>query len=210
MMNKLILLLLLGHVQGVEAPADQSENRMVLTQRSTIIVTVNNVITNTCDGTAGLRSPEEKELFPGYNALRGESVTLGPYEAGTELIFYLNPSSYCSGYTYLSTNPFHAHVTPLDAPNSWRIDWEDLPDDYPPDNDFNDLILVVRAVGSAPDFKQDHPDDQGGWENDPYDNIQSTIGRSGCATTASADLLHYYGAADVNPRTLDDCFLRML
>ncbi len=195
-------------IQGQMSSPKQSDTKMILTQRSMVIVTINNVITNTCDGAAGLYSPEERELFSGYNDLRGQSVTLGPYEAGTELIFYLRPFSFCSGYTYLSTNILHAHVTPLEAPNSWRIDWEDLPDDYPPDNDFNDLILVVSSIGSVPDFKQDHPDAQGGWENNPYDNIPSTIGQVGCATTAAADLLHYYGAADVDPRTLDDCLSR--
>lgn len=201
-----VLLVLLGNAPQSGLQASELDNHIILSEGGLVMVTVNNVITNYCNGAAGLYSPQNIELFPDYNNKRGESVTIGPFEAGTELIFYISPWSHCSGYTYLSTNPAHARTTPLEVANSWRIDWEDLPDHWPPDNDFNDLILVVRLVGTGvPDFKQDDPS----WEDDPYDNIfeqlEATIGTAGCATTASADLLHYYGAYEVDPQTLDDC-----
>jgi hypothetical protein len=179
-------------------------NSIVLPYSAAVQITVNNAITNSCDGNFGLELPEQELIFANYNSRRGETYVLGPYAANTELVFYIQPLSFCSGYRYLSTNTAHARVTVI-AEGIWRIDWEDLPDHWPPDNDFDDLIVTVRLAGAYPDFKQDDPEAE--WWDDIYDHNtdqSDSIARWGCAMTAMANLLAYYGARDVDPGALNN------
>ena len=176
-------------------------SRIVLPYHAKVQVTVNNAITNYCDGNFGVYTPTEKQLWADYNRKRGETVIIGPFDADTELIFYIEPKGFCSGHRYLSTNASHARIYEI-AQGIWRIEWEDLPDDWPPDNDFDDLIVVIRLVGAYPDFKQD----DGDWKEDIYDHNrlpEDTIERWGCALTAIANLLAYYGARDMDPGSLN-------
>jgi hypothetical protein len=81
---------------------------------------------------------------------------VGSYPALTNLVFYIQPGVPC-GKTYYSTDSARAIITPLATPNSWRIGWEDGPGLHP-DNDFNDLIIIVRLKETAVrDFKQNDP-----------------------------------------------------
>jgi hypothetical protein len=186
---------------GVYNVSAQAENSIILPYSAKVQIIVNNAITNYCDGDFGLQSPETQTIFQNYNALRGETHVIGPFDANTELVFYIEPHSFCSGYRYLSTNTSHAHVHRI-ADGIWRIEWEDLPDNWPPDNDFDDLIVTIRLAGAYPDFKQN----VGDWADDIYDHNslpQDNIASLGCATTDVANLLAFYGARDVDPGTLN-------
>lgn len=174
-----------------------SDNRILMPFTGSVEITVNNAVTNSCDGNFGLYAPQQQELVQNYNNKRGETDVVGPFEAGTELIFYIEPLSFCGPYTYLSTNTSHARVFSI-AEGIWRIEWEDLPDNAPPDNDFDDLIITVRVTGAYPDFKQN----VGEWADDIYDHNTTTdylIAGYGCALTSVTNLLAYYGARDIDP-----------
>jgi len=179
----------------------QSDVKIIMPYSSSIEIMVNNTISNNCDGNFGISSPIQQEIFSNYNNLRGETRILGPFSANSELVFYIEPLSFCSGYKYLSTNSSHAKIYPL-SEGIWRIEWEDLPDNWPPDNDFDDLIVTIRLVGAYPDYKQN----VGDWKDDIYDHntsTEDTISRWGCAMTDIANLLTYYGARDTDPGILD-------
>jgi hypothetical protein len=176
-------------------------NQIVMPFAGSVEITVNNAVTNSCDGNFGIQAPIEQELFSNYNDKRGQSEVVGPFAAGTELIFYIQPLSFCAPYIYPSTNTSHARVHAI-AEGIWRIEWEDLPDNGPSDNDFDDLIITVRVAGAYPDFKQNIGD----WADDIYDhntNVADSIATWGCALTAVTNLLAYYGARDIDPGTFN-------
>lgn len=185
----------------VTATAQTTTQTIILPFSAQVEVTVNNAITNQCNGNFGIHLPNDETIFSGYNNLRGESKVIGEFAKDTELVFFITPSSFCSGYKYLSNNTSHAKVYNV-ASGIWRLEWEDLPDNWPPDNDFDDLIITVRLIGAYPDFKQN----RGIWASDIYannDNLQDNIAKYGCALTTLANLLVYYGARDTNPGSLN-------
>lgn len=201
----LSLFLLLKTGFASQEPPFQEErtrlNQMIMPFSAKVHITINNAVTNSCDGDFGISSPEDHQLVQNYNSQRGETVIVGPYNQGDELIFYIEPHSFCSGYRYESTNPDHARVHEITA-GIWRIEWEDLPDSWPPDNDFDDLIVTIRIAGAYPDYKQNEDD----WADDPYDHLigpYDNIGNWGCALTSAANLLAYYGAREIDPGELN-------
>lgn len=104
-------------------------------------VTVESTSTS-CEGDLGIASPTDQVLIGTYRSHVGESVEIGPFDAGTEIIFYISPQPFCSG-TFLSTDPTHARVSTVGT-NAWLIEWEDWVD-----SDFNDLVVLVER-GAAP------------------------------------------------------------
>lgn len=197
----LTAILLISTLLSAVATAEASVQNIIIPFSGPIEVTVNNAITNQCNGSFGIYSPNEEVVFSGYNNLRGESKIIGSFSKDTELIFFMSPASFCSGYKYLSTDITHAKVYNI-ATGIWRIEWEDLPDNWPPDNDFDDLIITVRLIGAYPDYKQN----RGDWASIIYANNQSAednIAKYGCAMTTLANLLAYYGARDTDPGVLN-------
>lgn len=120
----------------------QDDNRIILPADGQI--TVNFIGTGglgeptACEGDFGLHSPQQVLIYPEYLYNAGVSFTIPDYfPQGVELVFYITPRDFCSGGTYLSTDPNRAHVTHPDA-NTWIIGWEDWSD-----ADFNDLIVQI-------------------------------------------------------------------
>jgi hypothetical protein len=69
----------------------------------------------------------------------GETMQLGPYSAGTELVLRLQDGE----KTFLSTDPLHARIA--QSGGTWRIGW----DDALGDGDFEDLVVTL-AVPTLP------------------------------------------------------------
>lgn len=191
-----ISMIFLGGVPGFapRAQAAQSANEIVLSKPGKVLVTVQHLGAG-CTGRAGLNSPDSVELFSDYKQEGGQSRLISQtYPAGTSLEFFIHPGDWCdpgSGVRVLSSDTTRARVTSLASSDAWRIDFEDLPPDHPKyDGDFNDLILVVRVVSEAPDYKQNDPR----WADLPYDQIpDATIEELGAGLAAAGDVLAYHG-----------------
>ncbi len=85
---------------------------------------------------------ESPLLIDDYAAKQTQSVTIGPYEAGTKIVLAIKPGTFLCHGEYLSTDPLHAYVKHT-SDAKWSIDWEDS--DNPANLDFNDLYVTVRA-----------------------------------------------------------------
>ena len=110
---------------------------------------------SSCTGVFGLYSPTNVELFSDYQASIGETTNAGSFDAGTELIFYLNPTTpFCAGESFLSTDPQRCRVTQIGT-DAWQLAWEDWAD-----GDFNDIVFEVRLATPTPFL--DLPFDYGG------------------------------------------------
>lgn len=210
MKRKLIVLLvlmsfILGGVPGwgiepsaVEsAYAASSANDIVLSEPGHVLVTIQSLGAG-CTGSAGLASPgPQEEMFNDYKAQEGESYLFDrTFAAGEPLVFYIHPGEWCGvvkGANALSSDPTRALVT-LIGPDTWRIEWEDLPATHKNyDEDFNDLILIVRRPNQVFDYKQNDP----AWADEAYDHVPGrTIGEMGSALTAAASILSYHGGVD--------------
>lgn len=231
-----VLLLIVGGLlpgkAGLPVAKAQAITDIILTQTGKLNVSIYNVVTNMCSGDAGIFAYDasnnlidSRVLFYDYNFLSGTMASIGPYNAGTRLVFYIRPwrddicrlsadqktifqyvyysdgtAIYPAGESYQS----HAQVQSLKAPDSWRVDFEDLPQWWPPDFDFNDLSLIIRMEGSRTDFRQDDPE----WKNTQITGSSATIGSAGCALTSAANLANWMGAAPVDPSTLHTCLGR--
>jgi hypothetical protein len=89
--------------------------------------------------------PVSRQLFKCTNANVGKSVEIGPFAAGTKLIFGLKTPQ---GFTYYTTHSMNAdacdHVIKVQtAATRWELRWEDI---YGlGDKDYNDDIFVIDA-----------------------------------------------------------------
>jgi len=120
---------------------------ITLTQDGTVIITTRLGETWCRHGVLELFSPTlhwpdgsitNQILIEDYGAERGQTRVIGPYPAGTRLIFELRPKTrLCNGHYYLSTNGLHARIT-RNSQDNWTISWEDLKD-----YDLNDLYVDV-------------------------------------------------------------------
>ncbi len=124
------------------APAATLVQSLVLGQSGTVRVTDKSVV-NACNGDFGIYAPINQDIFANYNSKVGQTMDLGPFPAGTELVFYISPYSFCAPNTYLSTDPNHAHITELGT-DDWEIAWEDWTD-----YNYTDLIVGVQRVTTA-------------------------------------------------------------
>lgn len=88
-------------------------------------------------GALGLAQPDSVELCEDYKNCIGDTLSLGHFRAGTELVFYIYINN--TGHTYYSLNYDHAIIVKL-TPGEWLIKWEDSENI---DRDFNDLIMRV-------------------------------------------------------------------
>lgn len=102
----------------------------------------------------GRTTPEYRHDFglasPGWpvplfeTAKPGDTTEIGPYDAGTELVFFIEtkePSG--AGSIFFSTGD-QAIVTEQGY-GAWRIAWEDVPLRYS-DQDFDDLVVEVELL----------------------------------------------------------------
>ncbi len=196
-----LLVLLVGVLPIPAANAQGGTNPpIILTEGGTVRVTVYS-LGGGCSGTAGLQSPGTTDLFVDYNNQQGVDAFIGPFPAGTELVFFLHPGEgtdppydWCAAVPGIhtdSTDPSRARITPGNQPNIWQIEWEDLPEGHNQrDDDFNDLVLIVSLIGAGTDLKQDDPQ----WANNPYDHVNgATIGGLGSALTSAAGVLSSRG-----------------
>jgi hypothetical protein len=205
----LLALLIVGSTPSMNVPALELSNTIMLTEGGFITVTVTADIENQCSGDVGLYRPLSHYggIFEDYNNKQGETKTIGPFDAGTELIFFMRTYSPCPQREWRSTDSNQAIVTPLAVPNAWRIEWEDLPTNHSQrDDDFNDLILIVRLKGGeVPGFKQDDPR----WKSDPYAiSPGNVIGELGAGMTSAANLLMFHNTVEVTPGALNECLKR--
>ena len=101
-----------------------------------------------------LSSPVEMTTFNNRTSVSGQSMNLGSFNAGTELVFRLDVTeksgqsySWFSGNSGRNTdNTDHIQFTQIGA-NTWRIGWEDLSlFDSGYDGDYNDLIVTITGV----------------------------------------------------------------
>lgn len=215
MKQKLIVLLVLvmfvlGGVPGwgidrlaVQTASAQGANVIQLTEPGRILVTIQQQGAG-CTGVAGLSLPGPEEvLFTDYKNQVGESRLVDRvFPDNTSLEFFIRPGDWCSsvkGANANSSNTERALVT-LISPNTWRIEWEDLPSTHKNyDADFNDLILIVRLANQVSDYKQNDP----AWADEAYDHLPGmTIGEMGSALAAGASILAYHGG--VNDSTNPD------
>jgi murein DD-endopeptidase MepM/ murein hydrolase activator NlpD len=105
--------------------------------------------TNFCSGEFGLASPQRQVIFSDYQQQPSTNpVQLGPFNSGTQLVFYIRPGSFCSPAEYLSTSA-NARLTLIDN-NRIRLSWEDLSlSDPGADKDYNDLVIDVVFTSDA-------------------------------------------------------------
>jgi murein DD-endopeptidase MepM/ murein hydrolase activator NlpD len=147
------------------SPASPGDNQIVLPDEGWI--TVDFIGTSaSCTGNFGLHSPQEVLVFPNYLYYAGLRFRLpGHLEQDTELVFYITPQGFCSGSTYLSSDPNRARISHPD-PNRWIINWEDWND-----GDFNDLTVQVDfQPGPLPIF--DLPFDYTNFADESRDSEQ--------------------------------------
>ena len=71
------------------------------------------------------------------------------YPAGTELKFHIlvHGTGWGLGEYNHSSNSQYAQIERLDK-DTWRIHFEDLPESWPPDWDFNDAVVLIDVVGT--------------------------------------------------------------
>ncbi len=121
---------------------------IILSMSGTISVTKEGS-TATCQGDFGLDSPSRQVIFPDYlNVPNGTSKTIGSFNAGQELIFFIKlKSTFCGFVEHKSNEMAYARVTQYDV-DAWLIEWEDHPGDPadPPGGDFDDLVVDVQRV----------------------------------------------------------------
>ncbi len=86
--------------------------------------------------------PGARRLWAGALRHLGESVELGPYPAGTELVLGFAPAGFCAGGAARSSTGPAARVVQA-APGVWDIWWEDF---VPAGADFDDLVVRVEWV----------------------------------------------------------------
>lgn len=91
-----------------------------------------------CSGDFGQQAPVQRTIYPGYLYYAGVPELLGVIPANTELLFWLTPSGFCRGSTFLSTDPNRALILHPN-PSNWIIAWEDYID-----ADFNDLVVRIE------------------------------------------------------------------
>ncbi len=148
-----------GVVGGVAAmlprPAvAQTASNIVLSQGGVVRVTVESSNTTCSAGDFGIESPPPSQvIFQDYSSQILRFADLGPFAAGTGLVFYITPATQgavCGTGAFLSTDPTYARVSSIGT-DAWRIAWEDHPGDPndPPGGDFNDLVVRVERVGPA-------------------------------------------------------------
>ena len=99
-------------------------------------------------------APNDMFIFNAKTATSGQTVNLGTYGAGTELVFRLdsfNPqgdflNSWYTGPASRNSDGTHAIVTFL-GNNTYEVAWEDLDFNSPSyDGDYNDLIVTVQGT----------------------------------------------------------------
>jgi hypothetical protein len=123
---------------------------MRLAERARVRVTLYSQHTNQCDADLLLLAPTSdatsagRSLWSNVLGHIGESTLLGPYAAGTELVFGLTPRSYCAQATPRASNTGAARIA-LRAPEVWDMWWEDQRD-----NDFDDLVVRVEVLPIGP------------------------------------------------------------
>lgn len=218
-----LLLGALAYAQPSPAAA-QAGQRIILAQGGTFTLTFFRPSNISCSGDLWLQLPTQQKLVSDYRYGTPAPVSLGPYPAGTELLFYIQPDGFCAtdgggspfSYRYYSDGTSndpdpgyqsHARLNPLAAIDSYRVDFEDLPTWYDggkgPDFDFNDLSIILRKDGAHPDYRQDAPD----WNGDGYDSTGGTIGEWGSALTSAANVASFHGAV-VDPLSLNQCLMQ--
>jgi murein DD-endopeptidase MepM/ murein hydrolase activator NlpD len=138
----LTILLTVQPISSIASPHSQDDNHIILPADGQVIVdfigTGGPGEPTRCEGDFGLYSPQEILIYPEYLYSAGLPFPLpGHFTQGTELVFYITPRDFCSGGSYLSTDPNRAHITHPDS-NTWIIGWEDWID-----ADFNDLIVQI-------------------------------------------------------------------
>ena len=74
----------------------------------------------------------------------GHARSLGRFNAGTQLVFYLVDRTY--NQTYASTDASHARIDYLGS-GVWLIEWDDAGYNNVPDRDFDDLKTIVAMGG---------------------------------------------------------------
>ena len=133
-----------GPLAAPAAAATTGSNTIVLPSSGWVKVTITGHDSD-CSGTMGLESPTSQVLLSDYHSLPiGTSKTVGSFGAGTELLFYLEPTGICGGHE-LSSDPSWAQVSNPSS-TEWVIGWEDL---NPGTGDFDDLVVVVD-LGALP------------------------------------------------------------
>jgi len=208
------------------APAQaQADQRIILVQGGTFTLTFFRPQDISCSGELWMELPTSRRLLSDYRYGNPAPITLGPYPAGTELLFYIQPSGFCATdapggspfpYRYYSDGTSndpdpnyqpHARLNALAAIDSYRVDFEDLPTWYDdgkgPDFDFNDISILLRKDGAHPDYRQDAPD----WANDPYAQTGGTIGAWGSALASAASVANFHGGV-VDPLSLNQCLMQ--
>jgi murein DD-endopeptidase MepM/ murein hydrolase activator NlpD len=120
-----------------------------LTQTGTVTITTRLGELECREGSLLLHSPTirwpdgritDQTLIENYGAKEEQSVTIGPYVAGTKLILEIRPkTSLCEGHNFLSTNLLHARTTHHGS-DRWTVAWEDYTD-----TDFDDLYVDIKV-----------------------------------------------------------------
>ena len=98
-----------------------------------------------------INSPVEDLLIENSNV--GETVYVNNqtvYSSGTELEFNIlvHGTSWGIGEYNHSSDSKYCQIERLDK-DTWRLHFEDLPDSWPPDWDFNDAVVLVDIVGNV-------------------------------------------------------------
>ena len=88
-------------------------------------------------GTLFMVEPQGQELYH-YGEVP-QVITLGPYPAGTQLVFAIQPGGLCSGNTWFSADRLHTRTSNNGA-CGWTLVWEDLTDE-----DFNDISTEITT-----------------------------------------------------------------
>jgi hypothetical protein len=204
--------------------AAQAGQRIILMQGGTFTLTFFRPGDISCSGDLWMDLPTPRRLLSNYRYGQPAPIQLGPYPAGTELRFYIQPDGFCArdengspfAVRYYSDGTSndpdpryqsHARLNALAALDSYRVDFEDLPTWYDdgkgPDFDFNDLSIILRKDGAHPDYRQDAPD----WSGEPYAQTGGSIGALGSALTSAANVANFHGGV-VDPLSLNQCLMQ--